>query len=84
MDSVSRRSDLIAISSLENHDPTEMYMAHRRGWVFPKETLADPETQKVIKSQGCVYIVIVKKVFGDIDVGLPKVYDSEFFTVYKL
>ncbi|HEX8059353.1 MAG TPA: hypothetical protein VF473_00390 [Cyclobacteriaceae bacterium] len=84
MDSVSQRSDLIAISSLDVHDPTEMYMAHRRGWVFSIDKLADPDIQSLIKSQGCVYIVVTKKLFGDIELSLPKVYDSESFAVYKL
>jgi hypothetical protein len=84
MDSVSKRTDLIAISGLGPHDPTELFMAHRRGWTSDNETLANPEYQNAVKSAGCVYIVIVKKVFGDLELHLPKIYDSEFFTVYKL
>jgi hypothetical protein len=84
MDSVSVRTDLIAISGLHHDDPTQMYMAHRRGWVFPNAQLASPGYHKDLKSQGCAYIVIVKKLFDDIDVDLPKVYDSELFAVYKL
>lgn len=84
MDSVSAKTDLIAISSLGAGDPTQMYMAHRRGWSLSKEALAEQDVQKDLKSNGCVYIVIAKKIFDDIDIDLPKVYDSEFFAVYKL
>jgi hypothetical protein len=85
MDSVSARTDLIAISGLHHDDPTQMYMAHRRGWVLPNPQLAHPNYHMDLKSQGCAYIVIVKKLFDDIEVAdLQKVYDSEFFAVYKL
>jgi Dolichyl-phosphate-mannose-protein mannosyltransferase len=84
MDSVSKRTDLIAISGLSPDDPTQMYMAHRRGWVYPHVDLADGGVQHLMRTQGCKYIVIVKSVFGDVDLSLEKVYDSEFFKVYRL
>lgn len=84
MDSVTTRTDLIAISGLPNEDPTPMYMAHRRGWVEPSEYFKNVDFQQLLKSKGCSYIVIAKRVFGDVDLSLPKVYDSEDFSVYKL
>lgn len=84
MDSVSNRTDLIAISSLDHEDPTQMYMAHRRGWAYTNADFENPDYRRSLKEQGCVYIVIVKKVFGDVDLGITKVYDSDSFTVYKL
>jgi hypothetical protein len=84
MDKVSERTDLIAISGLSPDDPTQMYMAHRRGWVYPHVDLADPVTQGNLVAQGCKYIVVVKSVFGSVDLSLKKVYESEDFDVFAL
>lgn len=83
MDSVSTRSELIAINAgIDN--PTAMYFAHRRGWVVSNETMTEIGFQNEIKSKGCKFILVVRKVYGDIVLDLPVVYESEEFKIYRL
>jgi hypothetical protein len=83
MDSVSTRSDLIAINAgIDN--PTTMYFAHRRGWVVSNETMTEPGFQDEIKSKGCKFILIARELYGDITLTLPVVYESDKFKIYLL
>ncbi len=84
MDGVSSRNDLIAISGIHEGDPTQMYMAHRRGWSYPHSLLENGSVQDSVRAKGCKYIVGVKSIFGDLHLSLRKIYDSENFVVYSL
>ena len=75
-------NDLIAINS--DGSPTPMYCAHRRGWNTTNEQLLESQYVDNLKSKGCKYIVILKIFNSNINLELPKVYDSEEYSVYKL
>jgi len=85
LDGFSQRTDLIAINC-GNENPTEMYFAHRRGWATFNRAISDPAFRDELKSKGCKYIVIAFHLHGDleVDIGLPKVHESEYFKIYKL
>jgi hypothetical protein len=83
MDNISQRTDLVAINA-DVDNPTAMYFAHRRGWVTSNETIAKPEFQDQIRSKGCKYIVIARKLYGDPPIALDIVYESDEFKIYQL
>lgn len=83
MDSVSAKHDLIAINT-EAHNPTPMYFSHRRGWTSPNSLLSNANYLQDLQSKGCKYVVIVKKIFGDLVLEYPIVYDSEYFKIYTI
>ena len=83
MDDVSQPSDLIAVNA-ELHNPTAMYFTHRRGWVAPNPLLSDTTYLNDLKNKGCKYIVVVKKLYGDLNLEDPIVHDSEYFKIYSL
>jgi hypothetical protein len=82
MNQVSDRSELIAINAQTNN-PTPMYFAHRRGWVLSSEVLNDEEKRNEIRLKGCKYIVILRKLYNDLQLPLPVVHESEYFRVYQ-
>jgi hypothetical protein len=83
MDSVSARADLIAINA-GTDNPTAMYFAHRRGWVVSNEMIAEEVFQNDIKSKGCEFILIARKLYGDPVINLPVVYETDDFKIYRL
>jgi len=83
MDGFSQRNDLIAVNS-EVNNPTAMYFAHRRGWTAPNVYLTDSIYMKDIRAKGCQYVLIVKKLYGDLNLEYPIVHDSEYFKIYDL
>jgi hypothetical protein len=83
MDDLSQTNDLIAVNA-ELHNPTVMYFTHRRGWVAPNSLLSDTTYLNDIKNKGCKYIVVVKKLYGDLNLENPIVHDSEYFKIYSL
>jgi hypothetical protein len=83
MEEVSKPSDLIAINA-DFHNPTAMYFAHRRGWAAPNNVLSDPAYRNDLKDKGCKYILVVKKLYGDLDLEYPVVHDSEYFKIYMI
>jgi hypothetical protein len=83
MDEVSKPSDLIVVNA-DFHNPTAMYFAHRRGWAAPNNFLSDPAYSSELKDKGCKYILVVKKLYGDLQLEYPVVHDSEYFRVYKM
>lgn len=83
MDEVSQRGDLIAINS-DDHNPTPMYFAHRRGWTSPNNVLSDPAYLENLTQRGCKYIVIIKEIFGDLDLKYEVVHDSKNFKIYRI
>ena len=77
--------DLIAINSNSAHDPTPMYFAHRRGWGKSNEELQNPAIRSELISKGCKFIVVLGiNNLKKIDLELPRIYDSELITIYKL
>ncbi len=82
MDGFSKPDDLIAINA-DLHNPTAMYFAHRRGWVAPNGLLSDGNFVNEITSNGCKWIVIVKKLYGDLNLDNQIMYDSEYFRIYS-
>jgi hypothetical protein len=83
MDTISRRNDLIAVNA-DFHNPTAMYFTHRRGWVAPNNVLSDINYLNDIRDKGCKYILVVKKLYGDLSLEYPVVYDTEYFKIYKV
>ncbi len=75
-------NDLIAINS--EGSPTPMYCAHRRGWNTHNENLLDKGFLNAIKSKGCKFVVVLKIFNSNINLELPKVYDSQEYSIYKL
>lgn len=84
VDQISQRSDLIAINAPEEHNPTPMYFAHRRGWNAPGSSLSDSNYLRQIRSKGCKYVVVVKKLFGDLTLEYRIVHESEDFRIYDV
>ena len=83
MDEVSQPNDLIAVNA-ELNNPTAMYFTHRRGWVAPNNLLSDNSYLNDITAKGCKYVLVVKKLYGDLILEYPTVYDSEYFRIYKI
>ncbi|MEJ7643856.1 MAG: glycosyltransferase family 39 protein [Chryseolinea sp.] len=84
MDEVSNRDDKILVTA-PTHEPTAMYFTHRRGWVaLPQSIFQDTAYISHVKSNGCKYIVVTRKLYGELDMSLPVVHDSEHFKIYKL
>ncbi len=83
MNRISKPNDLIAINS-PVHNPTAMYFAHRRGWTAPNEYLLDSIYLHEIKNKGCKYVVIAKKLYGDLNLRLLVAHDSEYYKIYKI
>lgn len=82
LDEFSRHDELILINApIDN--PTAMYFAHRRGWVAPNESIT-PALLADRKSKGCKYVLIVKKLYGELELTSAIVHDSAYFRVYKL
>lgn len=84
LDAISGRNDLIVINGSAFADPTPMYFAHRRGWVIGNNDFSDRVYLDKLKTNGCKYAVIVKRLYGDLDLAFPKVYDSANFKIYKI
>lgn len=82
LNEITLPNDLIAINS--DGSPTPMYCAHRKGWNVTNEHLANEQNIENLKRDGCKYIVVLKIFNSNINLELPKVYDSEEFSVYKL
>ncbi len=83
MDHFSKRSDLIAVNTIDN--PTAVYFAHRKGWVASNDELLDPVFRESIKKKGCKYIVILKRYLGgDLYLELPVAINNENWVIYKL
>jgi hypothetical protein len=83
INTVSAPNDLVAVNG-EYDNPTFMYFAHRRGWVVPNSYLSDSTFLNRIVSKGCKYIVVAKKLYGELDLAYPVVHDSEYFRIYKM
>lgn len=85
-DSVSKRDDLFIINT-DEHCPTAMYFAHRKGWVVSSRQLKDPGRLEDVKGKGCKFVLICKQLYGnniDVTLDLPQVFESEFFRIYSL
>lgn len=83
MDNISDRNDRIVVNA-GIHNPTPMYLAHRRGWTVPNEYLNDSTFVNDIRDKGCRYALIGKKLYGDVDMRLPIVYEDEYFKIYEM
>lgn len=83
MDKVSDRKDLIVING-GVHNPTPMYFAHRKGWTVPTLHLNDSIYVNDIRTKGCRYVLVVKQLYGDINMNLPTLYEDEYFRVYEM
>jgi hypothetical protein len=80
----SQQTDLIAAGS-DTTMPSTLHMSHRRGWMVSNETLKDPGEVQSMKSRGCRYLLILKKINSE-DLTLPYqlVHDSDDFKIYRL
>ena len=82
LNGITLPNDLIAINS--DGSPTPMYCAHRKGWNLTNEYLSNLQNLDFLKSKGCKFIIILKIFNSNINLELPKVFDSHEFSVYKL
>jgi len=83
MDHFSKRSDLIAVNTIDN--PTPIYFAHRKGWVASNDELLNADFRKEIRQKGCKYIVVLKRYLGgDLYLELPVVLNNRDWVVYSL
>ncbi|WP_341906400.1 glycosyltransferase family 39 protein [Fluviicola taffensis] len=83
LDQFSKRSDLIAVNTIDN--PTPIYFAHRKGWVASNDELLSASFRKEIRQKGCKYIVVLKRYLGgDLYLELPVVLNTKDWVVYKL
>lgn len=83
MNEVSQTKDLVVVNS-ETHNPTAMYFTHRRGWTAPNSLISNSNYLNDIKMKGCKYIVVIKKLYGDLSLEYPIVHNSEYFKVYSI
>ncbi|HEY0740044.1 MAG TPA: glycosyltransferase family 39 protein [Chryseosolibacter sp.] len=82
LDTLSKRNDLIIVNG-EPGNPTFMYFAHRRGWTGPNSDFTSEYlTDKI--NRGAKFLVVAKKLYGDVNLHYPISYDSDTFRVYKL
>lgn len=82
LDKVGQRSDLIAINC--GPSPASLYASHRKGWNLSNKELTTDKI-KELKSKGCQYIVILKRVFGtDKQFDLKEIVNNYNFRIYKL
>lgn len=83
LDGFSSRGDLICINS--GQDPTVMYFTHRKGWLATNEQLQDEAFVYDLRSRGCKYVLVMKRVFGsDVSLSYEKVFDSDDYAIYAL
>lgn len=83
MDHFSKRSDLIAVNTIDN--PTPIYFAHRKGWVASNDELLSADFRKEIRQKGCKYIVVLKRYLGgDLYLELPVVLNNRDWVIYSL
>ncbi|HEY0740046.1 MAG TPA: glycosyltransferase family 39 protein [Chryseosolibacter sp.] len=85
MDTVSDRTDLIAINGRKDANGTAMFFAHRRGWLVHNDDLLLEHYRNDLINKGCKYFLIVKLRGWEGDLTLPyeEVYNSEAFRIYK-
>ena len=81
-DSVSKRTDLIAINE-NSENPQKIYLTHRKGWLCRNAQLTDKLFVNNIRAKHCKYIFICK---NDTNVSLPyrKKYSDSVFDVYDI
>jgi hypothetical protein len=79
----SEQSDRIVIANPDYY-PMAMYMSHRKAWNYRYEHLMDAEKVNALKTAGCKYILVLKKIYGDLEVPYERVFASEDFVIYKL
>jgi hypothetical protein len=84
LDKIGSRNDKIVINATCFGDPTPMYFAHRKGWSIATKEFNDPAFRDQFESMGFKYAVVVKKMYGDVQLDLPEVYSSEYFRIYKI
>ena len=83
LDKFSGQNDLILINS--GNYPTPMYFAHHKGWIASNQQINNEQFIYSIKTKGCKFIVILKQSFGsDTDLKYSKIFDNEFYSIYKL
>jgi 4-amino-4-deoxy-L-arabinose transferase-like glycosyltransferase len=83
VDQVSNRNDLIVVNG-EAGNPTFLYFTHRRGWAAPNEQLQQDGYLADKITRGCKYLVVAKRIYGDLSLEYAVVYDSETFKIYDL
>lgn len=84
LDEFSQPTDRIAING-GAESGTAMFLAHRRGWRVTNDLFVDSAYMKYLRSNGCKFIVIIRKSpWIDLDLDLPKTYESEYFKIYKM
>lgn len=84
LDQYTERSDLIAINGTIGGDPTPMYFAHRKGITIGNAELADPSYKERFSKSGIKYVVILPKMYGDVQPDLPLVADTGYVRIYRM
>lgn len=84
LDEFSDSSDRIAING-GAESGTAMFFAHRRGWRVTNDLFLDNAYMDYLRSNGCKFIVIIRQSpWIDVDLDLPKRYESEYFKIYDM
>ncbi len=81
MDSFSSKSDLIAINTGGN--PQQLYLAHRKGWVFESEEIVAQKNIKRLREKDCKFIVLDKHLTSE-RLALESVFEDKDYLVYQL
>lgn len=80
-DSVSNKSDLIAING--NGNPQQLYFAHRKGWSISNEQMLDEQFLFNLKQKNCKYLFINKEDLTDFP-SQNIVYSDNHYVVLSL
>lgn len=81
-DSVSTRSDLIAVSG--GHNPQQLYFAHRKGWALNDDEMDTGEKINNFRDLGARYLFVNKlSLIREFD-QYPVVYENDHYRIYAL
>ncbi|MEJ1238799.1 glycosyltransferase family 39 protein [Chryseolinea sp. T2] len=84
LDQYTDRADLIVINGTIGGDPTPMYFAHRKGITIGNAELDDPSYKDRFSKAGIKYVVILPKMYGDVQPALPLVADTGYVRIYRM
>jgi 4-amino-4-deoxy-L-arabinose transferase-like glycosyltransferase len=81
MDTFSSSSDLIAINTGGN--PQQLYLSHRKGWVFESEEIILQRNIEYLKNKDCKFMVLDKNLTSN-RLPLETIFEDEDYLVYQL
>lgn len=81
MDNFSSKADLIAINTGGN--PQQLYLSHRKGWVFESKDIVEEHNILNLKKKDCMYIVLDKNLTSE-RIRLEIVFEDQDYLIYQL